>query len=152
MYLGRQGTQTRAFIAGVRGITPLNADAIPVVIDSAGQVGTISSSARFKEDVHDMGDASRRLFQLRPVSFRYTQAFRDGSKPVQFGLIAEEVAQTFPELAVRDATGTIETVHYETLSVLLLNELQQQQKRIDALEQRLNALLAAQNTSAPGAP
>jgi hypothetical protein len=164
MYLGNQGTQTKTFIAGIRGITTVNNDAIPVMIDSAGQVGTLSSSRRFKQDIHDMLDASRRLFQLRPVTFRYKQAFGDGSNPIQYGLIAEEVAEVFPELAVRSATGDIETVHYETLSVLLLNELQEQQKelhrqqgelrerrqelqtqgeRIATLEQRLNELLGS---------
>jgi hypothetical protein len=154
MYLGRVGGQIKAFIAGVRGITTVNANAIPVMIDSAGQLGTVSSSIRFKEDVHDMADASQRLLALRPVTFRYSKAYADGSKPVQFGLVAEEVAEVFPELAVRDAAGNVETVHYETLNVLLLNEVQRQerelarertlredqQKRIDALEQRLNDL------------
>jgi hypothetical protein len=141
------------YIAGIRGATTVNADAIPVVIDSAGQLGTISSSARFKEDIHDMAGTSRRLFDLRPVTFRYTRPVGDGSKPIQFGLIAEEVAEAFPELAVRDAAGNVETVHYETLSVLLLNELkkehdevQQQKQRIDLLEQRLNDVLSEQPT------
>ena len=162
MYLGKVGTQTMTFIAGVRGITTANFDAIPVVIDSTGQLGTVSSSRRFKEDIHDMADASRRLLGLRPVTFRYTQAYINGAKPIQYGLIAEEVADVFPELAVRGADGQVETVHYETLNVLLLNELQrqvrlneqqehvndaqqrridQQQLRIDALERRLDALL-----------
>jgi hypothetical protein len=154
--IGIQGTQTRSFIAGIRGITTGIANAIPVVIDSNGQLGTVSSSIRFKEDIHDMADVSRRLMQLRPVTFRYTQAYRDGTKPIQYGLIAEEVADVFPELAVRGADGRVETVHYETLNVLLLNELQKQQahldaqseeqqkqaRRIEALEQKLNELLS----------
>ena len=70
MYLGLQGTQTKTVIAGIRGITTGLADAVPVVIDSAGQLGTVSSSRRFKEDIHDMGAASQALFALRPVTFR----------------------------------------------------------------------------------
>ena len=135
--------QTRAFISGVRGVTTVNPDAIPVMIDSAGQLGTVSSSRRFKEDIRDMADASQRLFQLRPVTFRYAQAYGNGSKPIQFGLVAEEVAQLFPELAVRNPDGQVETVHYETLNVLLLNELQKQQKRIEELERKLNDVLKA---------
>ena len=96
IYLGGQGTQTKTFIAGIRGITTGAANAVPVVIDSNGQLGTVSSSIRFKEDIHDMADASRRLLQLRPVTFRYTQAYSDGAKPIQYGLIAEEVAEVFP--------------------------------------------------------
>jgi hypothetical protein len=150
MYLGKVGTLTKTVIGGVRGITTVNANAIPVLIDSAGQLGTVSSSIRFKEDVHDMADASQRLLQLRPVTFDYTQPFADGAKPLQYGLIAEEVADVFPELAVRDANGIVETVHYETLNVLLLNELkkehgevEQQKHRIEALEERLNDLLGS---------
>jgi hypothetical protein len=146
MYLGNG--QTKTVIAGIRGVTTGAANAIPVVIDANGQLGTISSSVRFKEDIHDMAAASQRLFDLRPVIFRYTKPYADGSKPVQFGLVAEEVAEVFPELAVRDANGNVETVHYETLNVLLLNELknehdeaQHQRQRIEILEQRLNELL-----------
>ena len=131
MYLGVPGTQTKTVIAGIRGITTGLADAIPVVIDSAGQLGTVSSSRRFKEDIRDMGDASRALFALRPVTFRYTQAYTDGAKPLQYGLVAEEVAEVFPALAVPNADGGVDTVHYETLSVLLLNEVQQQQRRLE---------------------
>jgi len=68
-------TQTRTFIQGIRGRTTGVADAIPVVIDSNGQVGTVSSSSRFKEDIHDMADSSRKLFDLRPVTFRYATPF-----------------------------------------------------------------------------
>ena len=140
IYLGNQGTHTRTFIAGIRGVATGAANAIPVVIDSNGQLGTISSSRRFKEDIRDMADASRRLYQLRPVTFRYTQAYTDGSKPINYGLVAEEVAEVFPELAVRRADGQIETVHYETLNVLLLNELQKQQKELDEARERLERL------------
>ena len=142
IYLGSQGTQTKTVIAGIRGITTGAANAIPVVIDSNGQLGTVSSSIRFKEDIRDMADVSRRLMMLRPVTFRYTQAYRDGAKPIQYGLIAEEVADVFPELAVRGADGQVETVHYETLNVLLLNEFQKQEGRLEALEQQLNELKA----------
>jgi hypothetical protein len=139
MYLG--AGQTKTVIAGIRGTATGVANAIPVVIDSNGQLGTVSSSVRFKEDIHDMADVSRRLLQLRPVTFRYTQAYSDGAKPIQYGLIAEEVADVFPELAVRGADGQVETVHYETLNVLLLNEFQKQAGRLEALEQQLNELL-----------
>src|ERR1039458_4015335 len=80
--------QTRAFIAGIRSVKTASSDAIPVVIDSKGQLGTVSSSRRFKEDIQDMGDSSGGLLRLRPVTFRYRQPFADGSKPMEYGLIA----------------------------------------------------------------
>ena len=99
---------------------------MPVLIDSAGQLGTLSSSARYKEDISDMGSVSEKLLALRPVTFRYRKEFDNGEKPRQFGLIAEEVAEVFPELVVYDEQGMPETVKYHLLATLLLNELQRQ--------------------------
>src|SRR6185503_7516937 len=79
--IGTDLAQTSFFAAGVRGVTTSVNDAVAVVIDSNGQLGTISSSRRFKEDIDDMGDASRGLMRLRPVTFRYKKPFDDGSKP-----------------------------------------------------------------------
>ena len=118
--------QTRAFLAGVQGVTTGNADAVAVVIDSNGQLGTISSSRRYKEDISDMGSASDRLLQLHPVTFRYKDAYTDGERPLDYGLIAEEVAEVFPELVVFNKDNQPETVKYRLLSSLLLNELQKQ--------------------------
>ncbi len=138
--IGTGGTHSKFFAAGVRGRTTGVADAIPVVIDSNGQLGTVSSSRRFKEDIRDMGDASRALFNLRPVTFRYAKAYNDGAKPIQYGLVAEEVAEVFPDLAVKNAEGGVDTVHYETLSVLLLNELQKQHETVGHLQEQNRAL------------
>jgi hypothetical protein len=133
-------TQTRTFITGIRSVTTGNNNAVPVLIDSAGQLGTVSSSHRYKEDIHDMGAASDRLLRLRPVTFRYSKPFADGGRPVQYGLIAEEVADVFPELVVRDDEGRPETVQYHTLNVLLLNELLRLQKQVEALQEEVAAL------------
>lgn len=137
----RLGTsQTKAFVAGIRGTTTDQANAVNVVIDSNGQLGTISSSRRYKEEIVDMGDASARIQALRPVTFRYKQAYADGEKPIQFGLIAEEVAETFPELAVFNAEGQPETVKYQDLTPMLLNEVQKQQRRADAKDGEIGEL------------
>ena len=133
------GTQTSFFIAGVSGISTGLAGAVPVLIDANGQLGTASSSARFKEDIQDMGGASDSLMQLRPVTFRYKQPYIDGTKPLDYGLIAEEVAKVYPDLVVRDAQGQIQTVQYQKLTPMLLNEVQKLQERIAALESALAA-------------
>jgi hypothetical protein len=122
------GQQNRTFINGIRGITTANANAIAVLIDSAGQLGTFSSSLAVKQDVQDLGALAERLLELRPVAFRYKQhAARDPDTPLQFGLIAEEVAEVFPELVVFDQEGRAQTVKYHLLSSLLLGEVQRQQ-------------------------
>ena len=87
-----------------------------------------------------MGEASRKLLQLRPVTFRYQKPFNDGSTPIQYGLIAEEVAQVFPDLVARSADGQVATVKYQVLDSLLLNEVQRQEAEIRALKERLDKL------------
>jgi hypothetical protein len=131
MRLGTIDEQTRTFIAGIRGATTGTANAVTVVIDSNGQLGTVSSSIRYKEDVSDMGQASGRLLDLNPVTFRYREARSSGERPLEYGLIAEEVAEVFPELVVFDGDGQPETVKYRLLSTLLLNELQKQHQQLD---------------------
>lgn len=130
--------QTRFFAAGIRGVTTGSSDAIAVMIDSNGQLGTISSSRRFKEDIHDMGDASLGLMRLRPVTFRYKKPFADGSKPIQYGLIAEEVAEVYPDLVAHSSDGQIETVKYQVLDSMLLNEVQREQREIGELQRKLD--------------
>jgi hypothetical protein len=122
-----------------------------VLVTSTGQFGIATSSRRYKEDIHDMADASAGLLSLRPVTFRYKQAYADGSKPLQYGLIAEEVAEVYPDLVVRSADGQIQTVKYQVLDSMLLNELQKQSQTISALEERLTKLEAALPASAPSA-
>ncbi len=125
--------QTRAFIAGIRGITTGAADATAVVIDSNGQLGTVSSSIRHKEDVQDLAISAGDLLSLRSVSFRYQRPYEGGSKPIQYGLIAEEVAEVLPELVVYDQSGKPETVKYRVLSTLLLKQAQLQQEELREL-------------------
>ena len=127
-----------AFIAGIRGTTTTLNDALPIVIDSAGQLGTVSSSARAKDEIRDMAEESDRLMRLRPVTFRYKAQASDG--PRQFGLIAEEVDEVLPELVVRNRAGEIETVKYHELPAMLLNELQKMARRAEAAEDALRAL------------
>jgi hypothetical protein len=122
--IGTAGTQTATYIAGIQGVMTGQSGAIPVLVDSNGQLGTVSSSRRYKEDIHDMGSASEGLLRLRPVTFRYKKPYADGSKPVQYGLIAEEVAEVYPDLVVRNRDGQLESVQYYKLDVMLLNEVQ----------------------------
>lgn len=140
--IGTSGLQASFFAAGISGVvTGLN-DAVPVVVDSNGQLGTVSSSRRFKEDIQDMGEVSRGLMQLRPVTFRYQKPFADGSKPIQYGLVAEEVQQVYPDLVTHSADGQVETVKYQVLDSMLLNEVQRQQAEIRSLQERLGKMEA----------
>lgn len=132
--------QTRAFIAGVFARTTGSGTTLLVQVDQNGQLGTAASSRRYKQDIVDMGSTTERLFDLRPVTFHY-KAHPDG--PIHFGLIAEEVDEVMPELVVRGKDGQVETVAYQELAPMLLNELQKQRKRLDRLEAELTELRAA---------
>ncbi|MCC7126393.1 MAG: tail fiber domain-containing protein [Acidobacteria bacterium] len=129
--------QQRLFAAGVRGVTTGAANAIAVMIDSNGQLGTVSSSRRTKDDIHDLGGVGIKVQQLRPVRFRYIQPFADGGRPVQYGLIAEEVAGVLPELVVYDDEGRPSTVAYHVLPTLLLEEVQRLERERAALTAQL---------------
>ena len=130
--------QTKTFIAGIRGTTTGNADAIPVVIDSAGQLGTLSSSRRVKSSIRDMRDTTETIMSLHPVEFRYTTHGPEG--PIQFGLVAEEVAEVAPELVVHKQSGEIETVYYDKVNAMLLNEVQKLHRENAALAETLRKL------------
>ena len=140
--------QTRTFITSIYGVTITGANA--VYVRSDGRLGTLTSSRRYKEGIADMGDASRGLMQLRPVSFYYKPEYSDGPRTLQYGLIAEEVAEVYPDLVLYDPkTGEPQTVSYHLINAMLLNEVQKQykenqdqQRRIDDLEKRLAKLEA----------
>jgi hypothetical protein len=119
--IGTPGTQKAVFIAGVFGASITGG--CGVVVASTGQIGCVKSSARYKRDIRDMGDASDKLMKLRPVTFLY-KADETGAK--QYGLIAEEVAKVYPELVIHGPDGKVETVAYQMLPAMLLNEVQKQ--------------------------
>lgn len=132
--IGTQGTgsgqQSKCWIAGIVGVTTDVNDAIPVLIDSTGQLGTVSSSIRYKENVNDMGALSDVLHELRPVIFNYKQ---HDPQSISMGLIAEEVAEVYPNLVVYDKEGLPQTVKYLDLIPMLLNEIQKLKRAVDKL-------------------
>jgi uncharacterized coiled-coil protein SlyX len=123
------------FISNIRAVTTANADAIPVLIDSAGQLGTASSSRRFKKEIRPMEQASEAILALKPVTFHYKSDTKDTP---QFGLIAEEVAQVNPDLVVRDKNGEIYTVRYDAVNAMLLNEFLKEHRKVEEQDRKLH--------------
>src|SRR6202011_2237561 len=106
-------------------------------------LGTVTSSARFKEAIKPMDKASEAILALKPVTFRYKHELDPDGIP-QFGLVAEQVEKVNPDLIVRDADGKVNTVRYEAVNAMLLNEflkqhrqVQEQQKEIETLKAQL---------------
>jgi hypothetical protein len=147
--IGTAGAQTSTYIAGINGSTTINPNFPVCIAYDAGNSGDKlfsvtttcggASSLRFKERILDMGDSSSRLLQLRPVTFFYKPQYDDGSHVLQYGLIAEEVAQIYPEMVGYDKNGQPSSVKYQELAPMLLNELQKQNSQIAAQKEQIQA-------------
>src|SRR5439155_5064762 len=136
--IGSSQFQSRFFAAGIRGVMTGVADGLNVMIDSAGQLGTASSSASVKKDIASIGEESSALMKLRPVSFFYRN---DTVGIRQYGLIAEEVAEVMPELVQFSPDGQAETVRYHFLPPLLLDQVQKQERKIEEQQKTIDALM-----------
>jgi hypothetical protein len=141
--IGKQGTQTATFIAGVSGATVPSG--VAVIVDSSGHLGTTTSSARFKEAIKPMDRDSEALLALKPVTFHYTKKL-DPDGISQFGLVAEEVQKVNPDLVARDEEGKPYTVRYDAVNAMLLNEFFKEHRKVQELEanavQQQNAIKA----------
>jgi trimeric autotransporter adhesin len=146
--------------------TSTSPNGIAVLINSTGRLGTITSSARFKDEIQPMDKASEALFALKPVAFRYKKDI-DPARTPQLGLVAEDVEKVNPDLIVRDKEGKPYSVRYEQVNAMLLNEflkghktvneqgamIARQQKAIEALTaglKKVSAQLAAASPSRGG--
>jgi uncharacterized coiled-coil protein SlyX len=125
--IGTNASHTRTFIAGIKDVVINLGD--PVYINSAGQLGSVLSSQRYKADIKPMDNASEAIFALNPVTFRYKQEFDPKGVP-QFGLVAEEVAKVDSDLVVPDAEGKPRSVRYEAVNAMLLNEFLKQHRKM----------------------
>jgi trimeric autotransporter adhesin len=134
------------FIRGISGATASGGAA--VFVNGNGKLGTMTSSKRFKDQIKPMDRASEAILALRPVSFRYKKEIDPQSIP-QFGLVAEEVEKVSPDLVIRDVDGRPQTVRYEQINAMLLNEflkahrkIQEQEATITQLKKEMEALVA----------
>jgi uncharacterized coiled-coil protein SlyX len=100
-----------------------------VIVGSSGRLGTVTSSARFKEAIKPMDKASESILALQPVTFRYKQEIDPDSIP-QFGLVAEQVEKVNPDLVVRDEDGKVNSVRYEAVNAMLLNEFLKEHRNV----------------------
>lgn len=100
-----------------------------VTIKSDGRLGRANvSSRRYKHDIQPMHTASEAIYQLKPVSFRYHKQY-DRTQTIAFGLIAEEVAEVHPDLVGRNPAGKPESVRYEQINTMMLNEFLKEHRR-----------------------
>jgi len=116
------------FIGNIFGAT--SAGGVAVFINSSGQLGTATSSRRFKEGIKSMDQTSELLFALKPVTFRYKKEI-DPAGTSQFGLVAEDVEKVNPNLVVRDKEGKPYSVRYDQVNAMLLNEFLKAHRKME---------------------
>jgi hypothetical protein len=131
--IGKQGTQTATYVAGIYGKTVASGTRVGLMIDSTGKLGTVVSSARFKDEIKPMDKASEPILALKPVTFRYKEDIDPDGIP-QFGLIAEQVEKVNPDLVVRDEDRKVMTVRYEAVNAMLLNEFLKEHRQVQELK------------------
>ena len=132
------------FIANIySNVQPIvGTDPDSVTITSNGRLGRGNvSSRRYKHDIKLMENASEVLYALKPVSFRYNKE-HDASQTLAFGLIAEEVAEVYPDLVGRNPEGQPESVRYEQINAMLLNEFLKEHRKVEKLEATVADLAA----------
>jgi uncharacterized coiled-coil protein SlyX len=111
-----------------------------VTITNTGRLGRGGvSSRRYKHDIKPMDKASEALFALKPVSFRYNKQY-DATQTIAFGLIAEEVAEVYPDLVGRNPEGQPESVRYEQVNAMLLNEFLKEHRKVEKQEATITQL------------
>lgn len=137
----------RTYIGNIRDVATGNVDAVAVLIDSDGQLGTINSSRRFKKDIKPMDQTSEAILALKPVTFHYKNGdTKKAQKTPQYGLIAEEVAAVNPDLIVRDKDGEIYSVRYDAVNVMLLNEFLKEHKKVEEQQASISQLKSEMQT------
>jgi hypothetical protein len=146
---GVAGEDSHTYISNINTTSVSGGGTDTVTINlSTGLLGHLSSSRRYKEEIRPMNDASEALYRLKPVTYRYKKEIDSIQSPA-FGLIAEEVAEVNPDLVARNAKGQLESVHYEMVNAMLLNEflkehhkVQEQQATIAELKKDFRATVA----------
>ena len=92
---------------------------------------TEQSSIRFKENIKPLEPALGKVEQLKPVTYN-----KIGVVEEEIGLIAEEVAELFPEVVTYNEEGLVSGVQYQRLSVILLKAVQELTERVNKLENK----------------
>jgi Chaperone of endosialidase len=127
--------------SNVQPIVGTNPDS--VTITSLGRLGRGNvSSRRYKHDIKPMEKASEAIYALKPVSFRYNKEY-DATQTLAFGLIAEEVAEVYPDLVGRNPQGQAESVRYEQINAMLLNEFLKEHRKNEEQAATIDRLVAA---------
>src|SRR4029453_12233146 len=104
-----------------------------VYVNSEGKLGAQVSSRRFKDEIKPMEQTSEVIYGLKPVSFRYKLKI-EPTRPVGFGLIAEDVEKINPDLVSQGTDGQAISVRYDAVNAMLLNEFLKEHRTVEELK------------------
>src|SRR5205814_1939424 len=119
-----------------------SSNGVAVLVNSNGRLGTMTSSARFKDEIKPMDKASEGLFALKPVIFRYKKEL-DPQGTSQLGLVAEDVEKVNPDLIARDEEGKPYSVRYDQVNAMLLNEFLKEHRKVEERQATIGQLKSA---------
>ena len=101
------------------------------------------SSQDYKQSICNYNTDSCMFMKLKPVTYQYKEEYchlgKELKSGTQIGLIAEEVAETYPELAIlvnEEENKVVRNVDYEKLSIILLSEVQKLRREVDDLKHK----------------
>jgi len=123
----------------IRNVYGSLASARVVYVNSDNKIGTLFSTRRVKDEIKPMDKASEAILALKPVTFRYKKEV-DPARALSFGLIAEEVAKISSDLITRDEDGEPQTVRYEAVNAMLLNEFLKEHRKVEEQEKTIAQL------------
>jgi len=145
---GVAGESDHTYIRNVNTTTVTGGNTDFVTVDlTTGLLGHVASSRRYKKKIQSMDNASETLYRLKPVTYRFKKEI-DATQSLDYGLIAEQVAEVDPNLAIRDGKGQIESVRYTAVNAMLLNEFLKEHKAFleeQSKVRKLEAVLEAVN-------
>ena len=136
---GVLGVAGESNITRIRNVYSSLASGRIVYVNSDNKIGTLASTRRVKNDIKPMDKASEAVLALKPVSFRYKKQI-DASGTLQFGLVAEEVADINADLVTRDSEGKPETVRYDAVNAMLLNEFLKEHRKVEQQQATIGRL------------
>jgi Chaperone of endosialidase len=133
---GVNGVAGENNITRIRNVYDSVATERAVYVTSDNRIGTLSSSRRYKDEIRPMEEASKAIHSLSPVRFRYKKEV-NSTRSLCFGLIAEDVAKVSPELVTPDRERKPQTVRYEAINAMLLNEFLKEHRKVESQESRI---------------
>ena len=135
--LPADNVDNRTYIGNISNTTVSGAGTDAVTVNlTTGLLGHLSSSRRYKEEIQPMDSASEMLYRLKPVTYRYKKEI-DATQSLDYGLVAEEVAEVDPNLAIHDAKGRIESVRYTAINAMLLNEFLKEHAKVEQQNRKI---------------